>query len=60
MIFRNADLVLVTKTDLAAAVGFDREKALAAIRQTAPRAQILELSAKTGAGLDDWYAWLQA
>lgn len=60
VIFRNADLVLVTKTDLAAAVGFDREKALAAIRQTAPRAQILELSAKTGAGLDDWYAWLQA
>ena len=60
VIFRNADLVLVTKTDLAAAVGFDREKALAAIRQTAPRAQILELSAKTGAGCDDWYAWLQA
>ena len=58
VIFRNADLVLVTKTDLAAAVGFDREKALAAIRQTAPRAQILELSAKTGAGLDAWYAWL--
>ena len=58
VIFRNADLVLVTKTDLAAAVGFDREKALAAIRQTAPRAQILEVSARTGAGLDAWYAWL--
>ena len=58
VIFRNADLVLVTKIDLAAAVGFDREKALAAIRQTAPRAQILEVSAKTGAGLDAWYAWL--
>ena len=58
VIFRNADLVLVTKTDLAAAVGFDREKALAAIRQTAPRAQILELSAKTGAGCDAWLAWL--
>ena len=58
VIFRNADLVLVTKIDLAAAVGFDREKALASIRQTAPRAQILEVSAKTGAGLDAWYAWL--
>lgn len=58
VIFRNADLVLVTKTDLAPAVGFDREKALAAIRQTAPRAQILEVSAKTGAGCDDWFAWL--
>lgn len=58
VIFRNADLVLVTKTDLAAAVGFDREKALAAIRQTAPRAQILEVSARTGAGCDAWLAWL--
>ena len=58
VIFRNADLVLVTKIDLAEAVGFDREKALAAIRQTAPRAQILELSARSGTGLDVWYAWL--
>ena len=58
VIFRNADLVLVTKIDLAEAVGFDREKALAAIRQTAPQAKILELSARTGTGLDAWYAWL--
>ena len=33
-------------------------KALASIRQTAPQAKILEVSAKTGAGLDAWYAWL--
>ena len=58
VIFRRADLVVVSKIDLAEAVGFDREKALAAIRQTAPRAQILEVSARTGAGLDAWYAWL--
>ena len=58
VIFRNADLVLVTKIDLADAVGFDREKALAAIRQTAPQAKILELSARAGTGLDAWYAWL--
>ena len=58
VIFRNADLVLVTKCDLAAAVGFDREKAWASIRQTAPKAEILEVSAKSGAGLDAWYAWL--
>ena len=58
VIFLNADLVLVTKCDLAAAASFDREKALAAIRQVAPRARILEVSAKTGAGLDAWYAWL--
>ena len=60
VIFLHADLVLVTKGDLAAAAGFDREKALAAIRQAAPQAQILEISAKTGAGLDAWYAWLRS
>lgn len=60
VIFREADLVLVTKTDLAAAVGFDRDAALANIRQVAPRAAILEVSARTGAGLDAWYRWLDA
>ena len=48
----------ISGDDLAAAVGFDREKALASIRQTAPKAAILEVSAKSGAGLDAWYAWL--
>ena len=60
VIFLHADLVLVTKGDLAAVAGFDREKALAAIRQAAPQARILEVSAKTGAGLDAWYAWLRS
>ena len=60
VIFLHADLVLVTKCDLATAVGFDREQALANIRQTAPKAKILEVSAKTGAGLDAWYDWLRA
>jgi hydrogenase nickel incorporation protein HypB len=59
VIFRQADLVLITKCDLAAAVGFDRDKALAGIRQTAPKAKILEVSAKTGVGLDAWHAWLK-
>ena len=59
VIFRNADLALITKVDLAEAVGFDRDKALASLRQAAPQAKILEVSAKTGAGLDAWRAWLE-
>lgn len=58
VIFRQADLVLVTKCDLAAAVGFARDTARAAIRQVAPQAEILDVSAKTGLGIDAWYAWL--
>jgi hydrogenase nickel incorporation protein HypB len=60
VIFRDADLVLVTKLDLAEAVAFDRDRALDHIRQVAPRATILEVSAKTGAGMDQWLAWLDA
>ena len=58
VIFRHADLVVITKSDLADIVGFARDQALAAIRQVAPQAGILEVSAKTGAGLAAWYAWL--
>ena len=60
VIFREADLVLVTKTDLAAAVEFRRDEALANIRQVAPKAGILELSARTGEGLPDWLRWVEA
>lgn len=60
VIFHDADLVLVTKLDLAEAVEFDRDRALDHIRQVAPRATILEVSAKTGAGMDKWLAWLDA
>ena len=59
VMFLKADLILLTKIDLATAVEFDREAALANIRQVAPRAEIIELSAKTGEGLDTWLQWLQ-
>ena len=58
VVFRTADLVVVSKIDLAEAVGFDRDRALAHIRQAAPKARIVELSAKTGAGFDAWLEWL--
>jgi hydrogenase nickel incorporation protein HypB len=58
VIFQKADLVLVTKCDLAGAVGFHREQALANIRQTAPNASLLEISAQTGEGLGAWFDWI--
>jgi hydrogenase nickel incorporation protein HypB len=51
-IFHGADLVLITKIDLAEAVGFDRAAAHAAIARVAPHARVLEVSARSGAGLD--------
>jgi hydrogenase nickel incorporation protein HypB len=53
--FKLADVVLVTKTDLTAPAGFDREAALQNIANVAPQARVIELSAKTGVGLNAWY-----
>jgi hydrogenase nickel incorporation protein HypB len=50
-LFNSADVVVVTKTDIADAVEWDRDEGLAAIRQIAPDAIILETSARTGVGV---------
>jgi hydrogenase nickel incorporation protein HypB len=51
-IFHGADLVLITKIDLAEVVEFDRAAAHAAIARVAPHARVLETSARSRAGLD--------
>jgi hydrogenase nickel incorporation protein HypB len=58
--FHSADVVIVTKTDMAAAAGFDRKLALKNVRQAAPHAKIFELSAKTGDGVAAWCDHLAA
>jgi hydrogenase nickel incorporation protein HypB len=57
-LFRAAHAVLVTKTDLAQACEFDRDAALANLRQVSPAARIFEVSAKTGEGMEAWCAFL--
>jgi len=56
--FQSADVVIVSKIDLAAACGYDRAAALANIRRMSPRARVFETSAKTGEGLDAWREFL--
>ncbi len=58
-IFLNADLVILNKIDIAEAVQFDRKTALENIRKVAPKANVVELSARTGAGMEAWYAFLE-
>jgi hydrogenase nickel incorporation protein HypB len=60
VMFRSAQVVVINKADIAEAVGFERAAALANIRRAAPGAMILELSARTGQGLEDWYRYLGA
>lgn len=59
-IFNTADVALITKSDLAEAVGFDREQAYASIQSVRPGMQILELSSKSGAGMEAWLDLLKA
>jgi hydrogenase nickel incorporation protein HypB len=56
--FRAAHAVVISKTDLIAAAGFDREAALRNVRGAAPRAVVCEVSARTGEGLGGWYSFL--
>jgi hydrogenase nickel incorporation protein HypB len=57
-LFKSIDLAIITKIDLAEAVGFDRSKAITNLKRMAPQAEILEVSARTGAGMQAWYTYL--
>lgn len=52
-IFQSADVIVVTKVDLADAVEWNREAAYAAMRATNPYAPVIETSARTGSGIDE-------
>lgn len=49
--FRSADVVVISKIDLAEAVGFNGPAARAALAQVAPQAAVVEVSARSGAGI---------
>lgn len=51
-IFNTADVALITKIDLAKAVDFNRAAALANIQSVRPGMKVLEISTKTGDGMN--------
>lgn len=57
--FKSADAIIISKIDIAEAVGFQREIALNNIRKIAPQASIFEVSARTGLGMEQWYQYLE-
>jgi hydrogenase nickel incorporation protein HypB len=56
--FRQADLVLVSKIDLLPYVDFDPAAYAADVALIAPGAALMTVSAKTGEGLPAWCDWL--
>jgi hydrogenase nickel incorporation protein HypB len=57
--FRQADLVLLNKTDLLPYVDFDVQQYMADLRRAAPDALLLQMSATTGDGMQGWYDWIR-
>ena len=61
VMFRGADLVLITKSDLLHVLDdFDLSRVKRYVRHLANPAPILPVSAKKGAGMRAWLNWLQA
>jgi hydrogenase nickel incorporation protein HypB len=59
VMFKAADLVLLTKCDLLPHLEVDVRKIEDALARVMPRPRMLQVSARTGAGIDAWVAWLE-
>ena len=60
VMFRAADLVLITKSDLLEVLDdFDPDAAERCVRAIANPAPVLKVSAKTGLGMDGWLDWIR-
>lgn len=58
VIFADADAVVINKLDLLPYVDFDIAAFEKAIRRLNPEVKILQVSCKTGAGIENWCSWL--
>jgi hydrogenase nickel incorporation protein HypB len=56
--FATAHVAVISKIDLAAATQFDRAAAVANIQTVHPDLPVIELSAKTGEGMEQWVDFL--
>ncbi|MBL7110473.1 MAG: hydrogenase nickel incorporation protein HypB [Bacteroidales bacterium] len=59
-IFQTSDLCIINKIDLMPYVDFDLEKAKEYALQVNHHLSFIELSVKTGEGMDLWYSWLKS
>jgi len=57
--FHAASLLLLNKTDLLPHLSFDVERCLANARRVNPAIEIIQISATTGQGMNDWLGWIE-
>jgi hydrogenase nickel incorporation protein HypB len=58
LMFTEADVVLINKIDLLPYLEFNIPAFHKAVIGLNPTAKILQVSCKTGEGLEDWFSWL--
>jgi len=58
--FHAADLMILNKIDLLPYLDFDLEQCIKYAKQVNPRIKIIQLSAKTGEGMESWIQWIKA
>ena len=56
--FREADLILITKVDLLPHLNFDIKELKSNIASTNPKADVIEISSITKSGFDLWQNWI--
>jgi hydrogenase nickel incorporation protein HypB len=59
VMFRAVDVVLLNKIDLVPYLDVDVDSYIARVREVNATATILPVSARTGAGMADWFGWLR-
>jgi hydrogenase nickel incorporation protein HypB len=57
--FHAADLLLLNKIDLLPHLNFDIDLCIEYARRVNPGIQVLQVSATSGEGMDQWYQWIQ-
>ena len=60
LMFRQADVVLITKIDLLPYLPVELETFRRNINSINPKASVISVSALTGEGIDVWHAWLRS
>ena len=58
--FRAASLMLLNKCDLLPHLDYDVDAAIAYARRVNPGIAVIRVSAKSGEGMGDWLAWIEA
>lgn len=58
-LFQPADVILVTKIDLIGVLDYDIQKVYEDVSTLNAHAPLIELSSRSGSGLDRWFGWLR-